>query len=52
LESFLNNDRKVLALNILWEDKSFDGGDKYFVLNYYLSDGKIEVKEINTQNSG
>ena len=52
LESFLNNDRKVLSFNILWEDKSFDGGDKYFVIGYYLSDGKIEVKEINQQNSG
>jgi hypothetical protein len=48
LESFLNNDRKVLSFNILWEDRSYDGGDKYFVLNYYLSDGKVEVKEINT----
>jgi DUF1126 PH-like domain len=52
LESFLNNDRKVLALNILWEDRTFDGGDKYYILNYFLSDGKIEVKEINTLNSG
>jgi len=52
LERFLDNDRKVLALNILWEDKSFDGGDKYFILNYYLSDQCIEVKEINTTNSG
>jgi hypothetical protein len=52
LESFLNNDRKVLAFNILWEDRTFDGGDKYYILNYFLSDGKIEVKEINTLNSG
>jgi hypothetical protein len=52
LESFLNNDRKVLAFNILWEDRTFDGGDKYYILNYFLSDGKIEVKEINTSNSG
>lgn len=52
LESFLNNDRKVLSFNILWEDRSYDGGDKFYVFNYYLSDGKVEVKEINTQNSG
>ena len=38
--------------NILWEDRTYDGGDKYYILNYYLSDGKVEVKEINTQNSG
>lgn len=52
LESFLDNDRKVLSFNILWEDRTYDGGDKYYILNYYLSDGKVEVKEINTQNSG
>ena len=52
LESFLDNDRKVLCLNILWEDRTYDGGDKYYILNYFLSDGRIEVKEINTQNSG
>lgn len=48
LESFLNNDRKVLSFNILWEDRSYDGGDKFYVFNYYLSDSKVEVKEINT----
>ena len=52
LESFLNNDRKVLCFSILWEDRTYDGGDKYYTLNYFLSDGRIEVKEINTQNSG
>lgn len=52
LESFLNNDRKVLCFNILWEDRTYDGGDKYYILNYFLSDCRIEVKEINTQNSG
>lgn len=52
LESFLNNDRKVLSFNILWEDRTYDGGDKYYILNYFLADGKVEVKEINTQNSG
>ena len=52
LESFLDNDRKVLSLHILWEDRTYDGGDKYYILNYFLSDGRIEVKEINTQNSG
>ena len=48
LESFLNNDRKVLCFNILWEDRTYDGGDKYYILNYFLSDCCIEVKEINT----
>ena len=52
LKSFLDNDRKVLSFQILWEDFSYDGGDKYYILNYYLSDEKVEVKEINTVNSG
>jgi len=38
LESFLKNDRKVLSYNIIWEDKSYDGGDKLYTLNYFLSD--------------
>lgn len=52
LESFLNNDRRVLSFKILWEDRSYDGGDKFYTLNYFLSDNSVEVKEINTQNSG
>jgi len=47
LENFLNNDRKVLSFNIVWQDGSFDGADKYYKLGYYLSDGCIEVNEIN-----
>ncbi len=52
LESFLANDRKVLSFKILWEDSSYDGGDKHYVLNYFLSDKSIEVKEINESNNG
>ena len=52
LESFLANDRKVLSFRILWQDVSYDGGDKFYTLNFFLSDNSIEVKEINEQNSG
>lgn len=52
LDSFLKNDRRVLSFNILWEDTSYDGGDKYYVLNYFLSDNSMEVKEINEANNG
>ena len=52
LHSFLENDRKVLSFRILWGDYSYDGGDKHFVLNYFLSDKSVEVKEINEANSG
>jgi len=52
LKPFLDNDRKVLSFSILWQDNSYDGGDKYYTLNYFLSDNSIEVKEINAPNSG
>lgn len=52
LKSFLDNDRKVLSFKIKWDDNSYDGGEKFYTLNYFLSDNSVEVKEINTQNSG
>ncbi len=52
LDSFLKNDRKVLSFRILWQDSSYDGGEKFYTLNYFLSDNSIEVKEINEQNTG
>jgi EF-hand domain-containing protein 1 len=47
LHSFIENDRKVLSFCIVWEDRSYDGGDKYYTLNFFLSDQSVEVKEIN-----
>ena len=52
LDSFLKNDRKVLSFSIVWEDRSYDGGDKYYTLNYFLADQAVEVKEINEPNTG
>jgi hypothetical protein len=52
LKSFLDNDRKVLSFAIMWQDNSYDGGDKFFRLNYFLSDNSVEVKEIIKPNSG
>jgi DUF1126 PH-like domain len=52
LHSFLDNDRKILSFAIVWSDKSYDGGDKFYRLNYFLSDNTIEVKEIQTPNNG
>ena len=46
LHSFLENDRKVLSFSIYWEDKSYDGGDKFYTLNYFLSNNSVEIKEI------
>lgn len=52
LEQYLANDRKVLSFTVLWNDTSYDGGEKMYTLNYYLSDSTIEVKEIKVANSG
>ena len=52
LESFIKNDRKVLSYNIMWEDNTYDGGDKFYTLNFFLSDNSVEVKEINVANNG
>jgi len=52
LKSFLDNDRRVLSFAIQWMDNSYDGGDKYYRLNYFLSDNTVEVKEVIKPNSG
>ena len=43
LQSFLDNDRRVLSFSILWDDASYDGGEKFYTLNFFLSDKTIEV---------
>jgi len=52
LAPFLDNDRKVLSFAILWNDTAYDGGLKYYRLNFFLADNTIEVKEIIRPNSG
>lgn len=52
LHSFLENDRNVLSFSIKWDDNSYDGGEKYYTLNFFLSDSSIEVKEIIKANCG
>jgi hypothetical protein len=46
LDQYISNDRKVLSFKILWDDVSYDGGEKHYTLNFFLADGTIEVKEI------
>lgn len=41
----MNNDRKVLSFKIQWNDTSYDGGLKYYTLNYFLSDGTVSCAE-------
>lgn len=52
LASYLENDRKVLSFRVLWNDTSYDGGEKQYVLNFFLADDTMEVKEIKVPNSG
>ena len=44
LKQFLENDRKVLNFDISWFDDKYDKEEKVYKMNYYLADGKIEVK--------
>ena len=52
LKQFLENDRKVLNFDISWYDDKYDKEEKVYKMNYYLADGKIEVREIRTPNNG
>ena len=52
LDKYLANDRKVLSFKVLWDDTSYDGGEKLYTLNYFLSDNTMEIKEIKVPNSG
>lgn len=52
LKNHLDFDRKVLSFRIKWDDHSYDGGEKFYGLNYFLSDQSCEVKEVKQENSG
>jgi hypothetical protein len=41
LQQFLENDRKVLSFDIVWDDTSYDGGLKFFKMDFFLSDNTV-----------
>jgi hypothetical protein len=41
LQKFLENDRKVLSFDIAWEDQAYDGGLKFYKMDYFLSDNTV-----------
>ncbi len=41
-----------MSFSVIWEDRTYDGGDKLYTLNFFLSDNSVEVKEINEANNG
>ena len=45
LEKYLQNDRLVLSFNIAWDDQTLEGQVNYYVLNYFLADDTLEIKE-------
>ncbi|CAG9315274.1 unnamed protein product [Blepharisma stoltei] len=52
LRSFIENDRKVLSFDVMWNDTSYDGGLKFYRMNYYLYDDTMEIKELKQVNTG
>jgi hypothetical protein len=41
LQQFLENDRKVLSFDIVWDDSSYDGGLKFYKLDFFLADNTV-----------
>jgi hypothetical protein len=52
LAKYLQNDRKVLSFDVVWNDTTLEGGLKLYTVNFFLADDTVEVKEVNEQNSG
>uniref|UniRef100_A0A7S1XS94 DM10 domain-containing protein n=1 Tax=Phaeomonas parva TaxID=124430 RepID=A0A7S1XS94_9STRA len=53
LQSFLENDRKVLRFFCIWDDRHKLYGDlQRFTLHYHLSDDTIEVLQMHHANDG
>jgi len=52
LDQYLSNDRKVLSFSVFWQDNTLEGGLNYYILNFFLADDTMEVKEIRRHNSG
>lgn len=45
LKQFLENDRKVLTFDVVWDDSSYDGGLKYYKLDFFLSDDTVIMQD-------
>ena len=53
LRKFLTNDRKVLRFEGEWDDTSSVYGDRNaYILQVYLADDTIDVREVKVANSG
>lgn len=53
LKQFLEMDRKVLRFYATWDDrKSLDGELRPFMIQYYLVDDTMEIREVHKPNDG
>ncbi len=52
LDKYLHNDRQVLSFKAVWNDTSLEGGVMDYVVNFFLADDTVEVKEMRKVNSG
>jgi Ca2+-binding EF-hand superfamily protein len=53
LQQFMTHDRHVLSFSCFWDDtRKLYGEKRKFILNYYLADDTVEVREVLQPNSG
>merc|ERR1719498_172360 len=53
LRKFLDSDRKVLRFDAVWDDTASLYGDKnLYIINVFLSDDTVEIREAKVNNSG
>eukprot|EP00163_Fabomonas_tropica_P030617 TRINITY_DN7009_c0_g1_i1.p1 TRINITY_DN7009_c0_g1~~TRINITY_DN7009_c0_g1_i1.p1 ORF type:complete len:712 (-),score=223.43 TRINITY_DN7009_c0_g1_i1:260-2395(-) len=52
LRQFLQNDRNVLEVYCIWKERRMMSEPRKFKLNYFLSDGQIQIVEMFGHNSG
>ncbi|XP_072175362.1 EF-hand domain-containing protein 1-like [Diadema setosum] len=53
LKQFLDLDRKVLRFYCVWDDRSsMFGEQRPFIIQYYLVDDTVEVREVHEPNDG
>lgn len=47
LQKYLKNDRIVLSFDIIWDDRTLEGGLNAYTLNFFLADDTVKLKIIN-----
>ena len=42
LQKYLKNDRIVLSFDIIWDDRTLEGGLNTYTLNFFLADDTVK----------